>query len=174
MMSDTQVHASEAPDDDAPVEVADKPREPTPYEKKLRTEARQHRLARVEAERLREEGIAAARSDADARIAAANATANERIIRAELKAHAVKAGIVDLDGLRLLDVSKARMNDAGEVEGAEALIGELRTAKPYLFGGASSSSTAKPPAEQVPSTKKAKEMTQDEWRAARAAIIKRR
>jgi hypothetical protein len=174
-MSDTTVDpAGEVTDDDAVVDVADKPREPTPYEKKLRADLRKARDAKTAAERARDEGVAAERTAAEQRVASFQATANERIIRAELKAHAVKAGIVDLDGLRLLDLAGVKMTDAGEVEGAESLIAGLKTAKPYLFGSASSSSTAAAPRNSDPSTKQATEMTQDEWRAARAKMLSRR
>lgn len=38
----------------------------------------------------------------------------QRLVRAELKAEAVRAGMIDLDGLKLLDISAARLTDAGE------------------------------------------------------------
>jgi hypothetical protein len=174
-MDDTTGDAgAEAHEDDAVVEVADKPREPTPYEKKLRADLRKARDAKTAAERARDEGVAAERTAAEQRITAAQASANERIVRAELKAHAVKAGIVDLDGLRLLDVSGVKLNEAGDVENAEALIASLKTSKPYLFGSTSSSSTAAPPRQSEPSTKTARQMTQEEWRAARAKMLSRR
>ena len=44
-----------------------------------------------------------------------------RLVRAELKAEAVRAGIVDLDGLKLLDLSAARLNERGEVDNASAI-----------------------------------------------------
>ena len=83
-------------------------------------------------------------------------------------------GFVILLDLRLLDLAGVKMTDAGEVEGAESLIAGLKTAKPYLFGSASSSSTAAAPRNSDPSTKQATEMTQDEWRAARAKMLSRR
>lgn len=98
-----------------------------------------------------------------------------RIIHAELKAEAVRAGIVDADGLKLIDLSAARLNDAGEVEGAAALVADLKRSKPWLFGGSvSTSSAAAPPPAQPPRQKSAVEMTEDEWRAARAALLQRR
>lgn len=98
-----------------------------------------------------------------------------RIVQAELKAEAVRAGIVDPDGLKLLDTSNAKLNKDGEVEGASALIAELKRAKPWLFGGLSSSSSSSlvPPA-MPPRQKLATDMTEDEWRTARAALLKRR
>ena len=173
-MSETNTPVADAPDEDAPVEIADKPREPTAYEKKLRTEARQHRQRAQEAERVRDEAIRKMRTEADETIAAMRAAADQRVVRAELKALAVRSGIVDLDGLRLLDLSGVKLDEAGEVQGAEAMIGELKTQKPWLFGAASSSSTAKPPAEQRLAAKSVKDMSRDEWRAARADLVRRR
>ena len=97
-----------------------------------------------------------------------------RLIRSELKAEAIRVGIVDLDGLKLLDTSSAKLNERGEVEGISALISQFKRAKPWLFGYSSSSSTASAPAAQAPRQKLAKDMTEAEWRAARAELIKRR
>jgi hypothetical protein len=100
--------------------------------------------------------------------------AENRLIRAELKAEAVRAGILDLDGLKLVDTSGLKLNDMGDVEGAPQIIAQLRQAKPWLFGSASSSSIAAPPPSQPPRQKRATDMTEAEWRAARADILRRR
>jgi hypothetical protein len=173
-MSETNTPIVEVSDEEAPVDFADKPREPTAYEKKLRAEARQHRQRAQEAERSREEAVRNVRAEADEAIAAVQAAAEQRVVRAELKALAVKSGIVDLDGLRLLDLSGVRLDETGEVHGAEGMIAELKTRKPWLFGATSSSSTAKPPSELPLSTKMVRNMSRDEWRAARADLIKQR
>jgi len=103
-----------------------------------------------------------------------NEAAHARIVRAELKAEALRAGMIDLDGLKLLDLSRVRLNEAGEVEGAAALMAQLRRDKPWLFGGHSSSSRAAPPPSQPPRAKLATEMTLEEWRAARTEMLRRR
>jgi hypothetical protein len=100
--------------------------------------------------------------------------AENRLIRAELKAEAVRAGILDLDGLKLVDTSGVKLNETGDVEGAPQIIAQLRQAKPWLFGSASSSSIAAPPPAQPPRQKRATDMTEAEWRAARADILRRR
>ena len=98
-----------------------------------------------------------------------------RIVRAELKAEAIRAGIIDPDGLKLIDLSRAKLTEAGEVEGAGALVAELKKAKPWLFGSAvSTSSAAAAPPAHPPRQKSAVDMTEDEWRAARAALLQRR
>ena len=98
----------------------------------------------------------------------------QRLVRAELKAEAIRAGILDLDGLKLLDLSTATLNERGEVEGASTMMAQLKRDKPWLFGGTSSSSPAVPPPAQPPRQKRAMEMADAEYRAARAELLKRR
>lgn len=113
---------------------------------------------------LAEAAAKKAQEDADAKTKEAEAKANERIIRAELKAEAIKAGMVDLDGLKLADLSTVKLNDAGEVEGAAELMEALKKSKPFLFGSTSSTSnTGKPPEKKEDTPKKATEMDDKEW-----------
>ncbi len=146
--------ADDGADDDAPVEVADKPREPTPYEIKLRRESAKYRTAA----KAKEEELARVKSEGEANLNAAKAQAkteaDQRVIRAELKASAIKAGMVDLDGLKLLDLSKVTLNDKGEIEGADALMAEAKKSKPYLFGETTTTSSTQKPPEQKPGEKK--------------------
>ena len=98
-----------------------------------------------------------------------------RLVLAELKSEALRAGMIDLDGLKLLDLSTVKLNARGEVDGAPALMGDLKRQKPWLFGSRPSSSRpAAPPVAEQPRQKRATEMTDDEYRAARAALLKRR
>jgi hypothetical protein len=91
-----------------------------------------------------------------------------RLRQADLKAEAMRAGIIDLDGLRLLDPSVHVDADAAVV------IAKLRRDKPWLFGPGSSSSTASPPQAAPLKRKMATEMSLEEWRAARAELLRRR
>jgi hypothetical protein len=109
---------------------------------------------------------------AERRLGEIEQEARARIVRAELKVEAVRAGIVDLDGLKLLDLKSVELTPDGELANAAELMAQLRRAKPWLFGGASSSSPASPPPAQPPRQKLATDMTDDEYRAARAAILK--
>ncbi len=95
-----------------------------------------------------------------------------RLVMSELKIEAVRAGIVDLDGLRLVDLSKVRFGEDDNANGAAEMIDELKSKKPWLFQVTSSSAPiAAPPAQ--PSTQKyAMEMTDAEYRVARANIVK--
>lgn len=116
-----------------------------------------------------------ARADAlEAQLAATIADTESRLIRAEMKAQAILAGMVDLDGLKLVDYSTIKLSATGDVEGAGSVMSRLRHAKPWLFGHASSSSTATPPPAQPPRKKLANEMSDAEYRSARADLIKRR
>jgi hypothetical protein len=99
--------------------------------------------------------------------------ARTNLVLSELKAEAVRAGMVDLDGLKLLDTSAITVGDRGEVTGAASVMDRFRRAKPWLFGAASSTTTAVPPPSQPPRAKKATDMTPEEYRAARAAIVRR-
>ena len=117
-----------------------------------------------------------ARADAlELQLAEVRQQTEARIVRAELKAEAIRAGIVDPDGLKLLETADIKLNKDGEVEDAGALITELKRAKPWLFGSAlsSSSSAIAPPVTPL-RQKLATEMSDDEWRAARTALLKRR
>ena len=63
-------------------------------------------------------------------------SANMRVMDAELRAEAVRAGMIDLDGLKLLDLNKIELTDDGHVAGGTEVMVQLRIAKPWLFGGA--------------------------------------
>ena len=96
-----------------------------------------------------------------------------RLVAADLRTEAVRAGIVDLDGLKLIDISSVRLGGDDKVVGARKIIDELRRNKPWLFPGASSSSPALVPASQPVRQKTALEMSDEEYIVARAAITKR-
>jgi hypothetical protein len=100
--------------------------------------------------------------------------AARRLIQAELKAEAWKNGMIDLDGLKLIDANDIAVDDSGEVKGAAAVVARLRRSKPWLFGAPSSSSHAGVPASAPTRQKLATEMSLDEWRNARAELLRRR
>jgi len=118
---------------------------------------------------------------------AANEKATLSLRDAALKLAAKDAGIVDLDGLRLLDTSAVKVAEDGTVSIPETFFAKAKEAKPYLFAadgektGAQTGSTAsmaRTPAAAgaAPKTsaKKASEMTDAEYFAARAALTARR
>ena len=116
-----------------------------------------------------------ARADAlEQQLATTQTETEARLVRAELKAEAIRAGMVDLDGIQLIDFSSLKLSKSGELENAGTIMSRLRQAKPWLFGASSSSSPATPPPAQPPRKKLATEMTDTEYRAARADLVKRR
>ena len=146
------------------------------YVKELREENKALRLKAQASEKLAEEsktGAEAAKKTADESVKTATNTANERIIRAELKAAAITAGMIDLDGLKLADLSKVKLKDDGTVEGADTMLADLKTAKAYLFGTPNTSSQKDPtPPATPPVAKKAKDMTDPEYEAAKKDFLK--
>ncbi|MGE4482020.1 hypothetical protein [Acidocella sp.] len=111
---------------------------------------------------------------AEAALEHAQARARARIVLAELKAEAVKAGMIDLDGLKLIDIAGLRVSEEGEVEDAPVVLAQLKRTKPWLFGGGkSSSAAASAPRPEPPRQRMAREMSREEWLSARAALLKR-
>lgn len=96
-----------------------------------------------------------------------------RLRQVELKAEAMRAGIVDLDGLRLIDPRETG-SQAESLDSPVEVIGRLRRDKPWLFGGSNSSSVAVTPLSVPTKRRLATEMTLEEWRTARADLIRRR
>lgn len=112
---------------------------------------------------------------AEAALLRSQAEADARLVRAELKVEALRAGMIDLDGLKLLDLAEVRLNAEGEVVDGGAVLARLKRAKPWLFGGpASSSAAANAPRPEPPRTRHANELSHEEWLAARAALVRRR
>ena len=101
-------------------------------------------------------------------------TAKRRLINAELKHHALKNGMVDLDGLRLIDPAEIDVDETGAVKGAASVIFKLQRDKPWLFMSANSSSLASAPPSTPARSKLATEMNLQEWRTARAELLRRR
>jgi hypothetical protein len=95
-----------------------------------------------------------------------------RLIVANLRTEAVRAGMIDLDGLKMVDLSSVRLGTEDRIIGGRKLMDDLRRTKPWLFGETSSSSAAVAPVSQPVRTKTALEMTDDEYAAARAAVTK--
>jgi hypothetical protein len=91
-------------------------------------------------------------------------------IDADLRVAAVQAGIVDIDGLKLVDRTALKINDKGQVEGVAELIEATKKAKPYLFHATGPTGTSNPkdaPGAGPNGTKLAKDMTE----AERAAFL---
>jgi hypothetical protein len=143
----------------------------------LRNEAKQRREEAASAIAERDQAKAdavQAKADADVRIAEATSTANKRIINAELRAEATKAGMVDLDALVMLDADKAgvKLSDDGAVVGAAEALAALKSAKPFLFGSAKTGNTETPKAGDTKS-KSALDMTPQELAVAKKELTRK-
>lgn len=168
-----------APDD--PVEIeGGKVRDLTKYERSLRGRVSAAEAAAAASRQDAEARVAAALAERDTAIAAAHAKAEARLIRAELKAAAVKAGMVDPADLANADVSALKLSEAGDVTGADEFIAALKVAKPHYFADAAAgtrtgttSQTQAPPKPAAPAGKHVSEMTPAEIATARAALIRR-
>jgi len=89
----------------------------------------------------------------------------ERIIRAELKVFATKAGMIDVDDVRYVDLSTVKFSEDGDVMGAKEAVEALKAKKPHYFKQNSSSpsfGTPKPGEEMKPFN--AMSVTDDEYR----------
>jgi hypothetical protein len=95
-----------------------------------------------------------------------------RLVVASLRTEAVRAGMIDLDGLKLIDLSTVHLGDDDKVIGGRKLMDDLRRTKPWLFGADSSSSGAVAPTSQPVRQKTALEMTDEEYAAARVAVTR--
>lgn len=138
------------------------------------------------AQKIAEERIAKAKEEArtdaqkllDERVAEMEKANRNRLMKAELKAHAQKAGVVDFDDLfavmtRADTLSKIEFSDDGEVMNAGQIIADLKDSKPHFFGGVSTSSTAQVPAAAARPAKPEKialKMSHAEYMAARAKL----
>ncbi|WP_430229357.1 hypothetical protein [Paraburkholderia tropica] len=125
------------------------------YVTELRQENASYRTRAIEAEKKAQEAADAAKKvqeeaearvkkatdDAEAKVKDTHTTSEKRIIMAELKASALKAGMVDLDGLKLADLSGITIDEKGEIQGATELMAALKESKPYLFKEPTSSTT---------------------------------
>lgn len=136
----------------------------------------EHRLRR-EMALLREQAMAAQAAH-DAELAAIRSESGARVIRAELRAEAIRSGIIDLDALRLVDIEGVSIGDDGEVTGADAAIKAFKDAKPYLFTKTeaplpmvTTSAPARTPAPAAASPVDARALDRQQWQAARTRLL---
>jgi len=117
-------------------------------------------------------------TEAETKAATALTAAQKRALHADLRVAATLAGMLDLDGLKLVDETKLELDDDGNLKNGEALMTALKEAKGFLFSKepppppkpASSGNTETPPTPKTPTTKKATEMSNEEFAAAMAHI----
>lgn len=102
---------------------------------------------------------------------------NERIVKTELKAEAIIAGIKDTDLIQLIDTSKIKVDENGNVdaEALKAAVTALKEAKPFLFGDDKRSSTSSnskaTQAQDSGNQKDVMNMTAEEYRAQKRDFL---
>lgn len=119
--------------------------------------------------------VAASVADYQRQIDELRATYETRLVNAHLRAEAIRAGMLDLDGLKLADLSGVSLGLDDKLVGGREVMEALKRTKPWLFGSAlSSSSPASAPPSRPLAPRSALDMTDEEYAAARAAIVSRR
>jgi hypothetical protein len=117
------------------------------YVSELREEAKTYRLKASEKDTAlatAQARIAELEAGSAEALTKAEQAANDRVLRAELKAVA--------DALKVLDLSGVKLDENGDLIGADDLFDAAKKAKPYLFAAVSTSSTQKtpPPGDKKP------------------------
>ncbi|MGI4945058.1 MAG: phage scaffolding protein [Janthinobacterium lividum] len=106
--------------------------------------------------------------------AEARTKAQERVRDADLRNAINDAGlrkdIKPSDALKLLDSATLKLNDDGEIINAAEAMAAFKADKPFMFGPASTSSTAAPPPAAPSAAKNALDMSADERRAGAKAL----
>lgn len=113
---------------------------------------RAEELANQRLENLRseaeEKAIAKAEKLLEKRLSEMAEANKQRLVKSELKAHALRAGAIDFDDVYTIlarDLGKVEFDDDGEVTNASDIIIDLKSRKPHLFAGVSTSSTERAP-----------------------------
>lgn len=96
-----------------------------------------------------------------------------QLLHSELRTEAIKAGMIDLDGLKLVQPEGLTVDEHGGVTGADVVIENLRVRKPWLFAERHSSSPGPAPKALAQERRSATQMSYDEWRRARADLLKK-
>jgi chromosome segregation ATPase len=119
-------------------------------------------------------------TEAEGKVTDALTKAQSKALMADLKVAAKDAGMIDLDGMKLLDSGKVELDENGELKNGEALMAALKEAKPFLFKSEATpdpkkkdntSNPQNPPDPKPPTKKKATEMTDEEYQAARREVM---
>jgi hypothetical protein len=124
----------------------------------------------------KEEAVADAQKTLDERIVEMEARARARVLKSEVKAAAIRAGVADFDDLYAVMthsdlLSKVEFDDDGNVMNVGEVIAGLKTAKPHLFAGVSTSSTSTPPQSKPHVVDRpALSMTKEDYERAKARL----
>lgn len=93
----------------------------------------------------------------------------KRMIETEVKSQAIAAGIKDVEFVKLVDMSSVKLDENGNIIGADTVIKEFKARKPDCFGAEkkfSSSSNYELP-EQRSSKLDARSLSSEDWKKNR-------
>ncbi len=138
--------------------------------------------ARAAADKVADEARTASEKavrEAEANVTRASKALDDRLIRAEVKATAVEAGLAHPDFLKLVDTSAAKVNADGDVVLPEGFWAKVKADLPHLFQATgadrgTTSQTRSTPKPAAAAVKHVRDMTPEEATAAEAAILSRR
>lgn len=91
----------------------------------------------------------------------------EKYINAEVKAHAVAAGIKDIEFVKLIDMKDVKVDEQGNVTGVDKAIADVKARKPEWFGSekrASTSTNATFPDKETKTSMDARTLSKDDWK----------
>lgn len=114
----------------------------------------------------------------ETRLAAIEEASKARLVKAELKGAAQRAGVVDFDDLyeilKKQDLAKVEFGDDGEVTNAGDIIAQLKEKKAHLFSGVSTASSERTPnTRETPKTDKAAlAMSKEEYARGKARLAR--
>lgn len=137
--------------------------------RKLESEKNDRETAEAEAKRLKDIEDGNYKKIADESETKLQAI-KTKLLRAELRAHAQKAGIKDLNDVDLMPLDELKTNKEGEATNADAVINKWKEARPHWFEepaktdpAGTTSSKITPPPGTSPVTKDALKMTPQEY-----------
>ena len=139
------------------------------YIKKLRTEASNYRLKAKEATEGSAAKLAEMQASLDRAIAEAKADAEARVKHALLTTEAIKAGMIDVSDLAVLDTSTVAL-DGNKLAIPEGFWDAAKAAKGHLFGSGPTLSGPASPAPGEPKPIDARVASRDDARAAAAKL----
>jgi len=68
-----------------------------------------------------------------------------RLVEQEMKIHAQKAGIIDLEVAKLIPTDSVRINESGEIVGAEEAVANFKQVRAHLFQNPAAAAAPPPP-----------------------------
>ena len=136
--------------------------------------AKAEKMAEERIKTAKAEAVADAQAKLDERIVEMEERAKARVLKSELKAAAVRAGVVDFDDLFVImqkDLKKVEYNDDGDIANANEMIAEVKKTKAHLFTGVNTSSTTTAPqARPHVVDKPALQMSKDDYDRAKQRL----